>query len=630
MGAKPLIPAAQYVRMSKDDQQYSLINQQAAIQAYATSHGYVVVATYTDSGKSGIEIKHRAGLRRLLSDVMTGQSQYKAILVYDVSRWGRFQDVDEAAHYEFLCRNAGVPVRYCAEQFENDGSLPNSIMKALKRSMAAEYSRELGVKVSAGQRRVALLGFRVVGQAGYGLRRMIVSQDGKRKIILESGERKAVKTDRTVLVLGPKNEVDCVRKIFAWAADVQKTPREIANDLNTRNIPALNGRPWDRSSVYRILTNEKYAGCNTYGRTSQRLRSRSHLVERHLWARNTEAFVPIVDRAVFDRVQRLIKKRGAHPERTDAYFVRGMKRVLASEGRLTKRILETKFTFSHAYYRRFGSVRRAYELAGFLPPVQTMKLIQTQERIRFLRHNFYARLKQLFSDRIRFISLPGQQFRQIVEIDGHFRVSIYLCRTVNSTRAGDSRWLVRVRPLEKNFPALLCTVDQSSATLLNFYVFPPLTDTRKYRVFGEGTSWLSRGRILAKLEEFCDAVKEVGSQVEGREQCVAVDDIRIGIDNSIITLGKKDITLGPVGSAIFNMLALNAGQVIPRQQLRSAFERHIDPTNLTSHINKLRTKLGVEARERIQTVTGVGYVYISPDENARSNFESASQWHMKA
>jgi hypothetical protein len=68
-------------------------------------------------------------------------------MVYDVSRWGRFQDVDESAHYEFVCKRNGIKVAYCAEQFDNDGSLLSSIVKNIKRVMAAEYSRELGVKV---------------------------------------------------------------------------------------------------------------------------------------------------------------------------------------------------------------------------------------------------------------------------------------------------------------------------------------------------------------------------------------------------------------------------------------------------------------------------------------------------
>lgn len=141
------IPVAQYLRMSRESQDYSMENQKAAIQEYAQRHGFAVVQTHADAGKSGLVLRRRAGLSRLLQDVVGGTPVYKAILVYDISCWGRFQDVDEAAHYEFLCRHAGIPVHYCAEQFANDGTLPASILKALKRTMAAEYSRELGVKL---------------------------------------------------------------------------------------------------------------------------------------------------------------------------------------------------------------------------------------------------------------------------------------------------------------------------------------------------------------------------------------------------------------------------------------------------------------------------------------------------
>src|SRR5258708_28026465 len=106
---------------------------------------------------------------------MSGRAQYKSILVYDVSRWGRFQDVDEAAHYEFLCKSAGIPVRYCAEQFHNDGSLASSMMKALKRTMAAEYSRELGIKVSAAQPPPPPPRFRALGKGGYGMATIVWS-----------------------------------------------------------------------------------------------------------------------------------------------------------------------------------------------------------------------------------------------------------------------------------------------------------------------------------------------------------------------------------------------------------------------------------------------------------------------
>ena len=147
--ARELIPVAQYLRMSTEHQQYSLENQSAAIQKYAEGHNFQIVRTYSDAAKSGLVLKRRAGLRQLLQDVASGSAGYQAILVYDVSRCGRFQDTDESAHYEFLCKLAGVPIHYCAEVFANDGTLPSLIMKGLKRAMAGEYSRELGVKVLA-------------------------------------------------------------------------------------------------------------------------------------------------------------------------------------------------------------------------------------------------------------------------------------------------------------------------------------------------------------------------------------------------------------------------------------------------------------------------------------------------
>jgi len=104
---RELVPVAEYVRMSDEAQQYSIANQKTAIREYALKHGFTVVRTYADVGKSGVAAKHRIALRELLKDVVNHNANYKAILVYDVSRWGRFQDIDESAHYEFLCKSAG-------------------------------------------------------------------------------------------------------------------------------------------------------------------------------------------------------------------------------------------------------------------------------------------------------------------------------------------------------------------------------------------------------------------------------------------------------------------------------------------------------------------------------------------
>jgi DNA invertase Pin-like site-specific DNA recombinase len=137
------VPAAEYVRMSTEHQQYSTENQSDVIREYAQKRGMAIVRTYEDAGKSGLSIDGRDALKQLIRDVETGQADYQAILVYDVSRWGRFQDADESAHYEYICRRAKIDVHYCAEQFENDGSSLSTIIKGVKRMMAGEYSREL-------------------------------------------------------------------------------------------------------------------------------------------------------------------------------------------------------------------------------------------------------------------------------------------------------------------------------------------------------------------------------------------------------------------------------------------------------------------------------------------------------
>ncbi|UUZ46658.1 recombinase family protein [Massilia sp. B-10] len=164
--------AAMYVRMSTESQNYSTDHQRAKIRQYAIKKGLRIVREYADEGKSGLSLKGRAGLQSLIDDVQSGAAPYSVVVVYDVSRWGRFQDVDEAAYHEHTCRRAGIVVVYCEEQFQDDGSPLGSLLKAIKRTMAAEYSRELSEKVFSAQCRFIEMGFKQGGHAGYGLRRL--------------------------------------------------------------------------------------------------------------------------------------------------------------------------------------------------------------------------------------------------------------------------------------------------------------------------------------------------------------------------------------------------------------------------------------------------------------------------
>jgi DNA invertase Pin-like site-specific DNA recombinase len=358
------IPAAQYLRMSTEHQQYSTENQAHCNEQYAQSHGFTITRTYRDSAKSGLWLKGRPGLRELLRDVTEGKTDYKAILVYDVSRWGRFQDTDEAAHYEFVCKSAGIPVHYCAETFANDGSLPSSIMKALKRAMAGEYSRELGVKVIDGQKRLAELGFKQGGIPGYGLRRLLVSENRTPKQLLAHGERKSIATDRVIFVPGPVHEIEEVREMFRKFTVDRLSLKAIARDLNQRGVPSVQNRRWTHSVVASLLSHPKYVGCNVFNRTTMRLGTAPVAVPTSDWVLCPEAHQEIVDAKTFALAQEI--RAGRTLSKTNEQLLQDLRSLLAVRGKLTNQIIDesTGMPSSRTFWYRFGGLRRACELIG--------------------------------------------------------------------------------------------------------------------------------------------------------------------------------------------------------------------------------------------------------------------------
>src|SRR5438045_684899 len=87
-----LVRAAQYVRMSTEHQRYSIEYQMQANARHAAGLGCEIVKTYSDAGVSGLTLKKRPSLTQLLADVVSGDARYEIVVVYDISRWGRFQD----------------------------------------------------------------------------------------------------------------------------------------------------------------------------------------------------------------------------------------------------------------------------------------------------------------------------------------------------------------------------------------------------------------------------------------------------------------------------------------------------------------------------------------------------------
>ena len=498
-----LIPAAQYVRMSDEAQQYSIDNQKAAIKEYCARHGFVIVRTYEDPGKSGVTAKNRLGLRDLLKDVVSGKAEYKAILVYDVSRWGRFPNSDEAAHYEFLCSSSGIPLHYCAEPFVNDGTAISTLLKALKRSMAAEYSRELSDKEFRGKSRIAQLGFWVGGNPPYGYRRLMLSANGTPRQLLERGEQKSLKTDRVVLVLGPVEEVECVRSIFSRALQGESL-RSIACDLNRREITHF-GRQWLHSAVYQILKNPIYAGSNVWNRTTTRMRTTRRSIPTQEWIAKSGAFQPIVDQEVCNRVQLLLRMRPLlSPDRVILTKVR---RLLRAKGRLSEAILQSApgLPSLSSIRRMFGSYRRLYQKVGYqLSPLQELTSDRLNNSIR-LRSELIEIIRTIFPNNVAILRLPDRR-RSVLLIDEQFIVSVLFCSPIR--RRGKYFWLVEPNSAERSYITLLCPVKRSHERVLGYFVFPHLDGFRTHLMFRKDP-FLSAAIRLNDLSEFYATVQKL-------------------------------------------------------------------------------------------------------------------------
>ncbi len=462
--------AAMYVRMSTDHQKYSTENQEHAIREYATRRNIQIIEIFADEGKSGLKMEGRDALKRLIDTVQTGKCEFNAILVLDVTRWGRFQDADESAYYEYICRRAGIDVQYVAEQFENDGSPVSTIVKGVKRAMAGEYSRELSSKVFAGQCRLIEKGFKQGGTAGFGLRRALLDESGNQKGVLKYKEHKSIQTDRVIYVAGPQEEVDIVKWMYAVFVDEGMRENEIAELLNQRGILTDLGRPWTRATVHQVLTNEKYIGHNVFNRISYKLKKRRVVNAPDMWVRCDDAFDAVADKRYFYEAQRIIHQR--IKKVTDEEMLEKLRSLHESKGWLSGLIIdENEDMPSSSHYRyRFGSLVRAYSLIGYIPD-RDMRFIEINKKLR----EYHAHIVEDVSNKI--LSLKGfvrvDPDTDLLCVNGELQVSIVIARCQKHEN-GKMSWKARLDTGLRPDLTIIVRMDQTNEQPFDYYLLPSL------------------------------------------------------------------------------------------------------------------------------------------------------------
>ena len=135
--------AVAYYRHSAQHKQDNAIRiQQERVRRWADEMQVKIIHEFVDAGKSGLNAEGRPAFTEMMEEWVKKRDDFEFILCLDVSRWGRFRDIDVSAHYSAECQKYGKQVIFleAGKLTEDDPLYP--VYVEFERMRAAQYSRE--------------------------------------------------------------------------------------------------------------------------------------------------------------------------------------------------------------------------------------------------------------------------------------------------------------------------------------------------------------------------------------------------------------------------------------------------------------------------------------------------------
>ena len=299
---------ASYLRLSREDgdklESDSITNQRELIREYVTGHeGLSLVNEYVDDGYSGSNYD-RPSFKRLLEDVNAGK--VNCIIVKDLSRLGR-NYIETGRYLEKIFPAIGIRFISILDHYDsaNENSEADQIIIPFKNLINDSYCRDISMKIRS-QLDVKRRNGKFIGSfASYGYQK-----DPK---------------DKNHLIIDPF-AADIVRMIFRLKLDGYNSQR-IAETLNNMGVlpPAEYKRSqglnydcgfkssknpkWEIVTINRILTSELYLGTmvqNIQAKISYKVKQYRR-VPKDEWIKVEGMHEPIIERSVFDTVQKILQ-----------------------------------------------------------------------------------------------------------------------------------------------------------------------------------------------------------------------------------------------------------------------------------------------------------------------------------
>lgn len=356
---------AYYRHSAQDRQENSIPLQQEQVREWAREHHVEIIHEFVDPGRSGLTAEGRPGFNEMMDDWVRKRFDFQYVLCLDVSRWGRFQDIDLSAQYSAECKRHGKTVVYTTIGMPREDDPLYPVYVQFERFRAAQYSRELSDKVFRGCVRIAQQGYWAGGSPPYGLARVLLDESRRPLHVLKPGERKSIQNQRVTLAAGDKEHAAIVRRAFRELTERARDTRDIAEGLNRDGVPSPGGKRWDSDKVLRLLKQRKYAGAMVYNQTTQRLKTPSRANPEEDWINALDAFKGLVSREVFERAQEILAEaeRRFEPET----MLRLLEELLGKYGIIRASMLRKTFRTPSAstYAKRFGSLNTAMQKLYF-------------------------------------------------------------------------------------------------------------------------------------------------------------------------------------------------------------------------------------------------------------------------
>jgi DNA invertase Pin-like site-specific DNA recombinase len=325
--------------MSTDRQDKSIAEQRAEIERYAAAKGYDLLDWYEDHGISGDKTELREAFKRMIGDANRGD--YKAILVWDQDRFGRFDSM-EAGHWIHPLRRAGVQLVSVTDGPVDWEDFGGRLIYQVKQEGKHQFLIDISRNTARGQIKMAERGGRNA-QAPYGYDRMLVDEKGEHRLRIRAGERAAKPMGwNSILVPGDPRRVEAIRLIFTKYANETLSLRDLARILNAGGYSSATGKTWSSSMVRGLMRNPTYTGDSIWGRRStgryhqivggeiQRRKGQTtgkattHAADK--WITVENAHEALIDRETFHNVQAKLTANRAltGPRRGDVYLLTGL------------------------------------------------------------------------------------------------------------------------------------------------------------------------------------------------------------------------------------------------------------------------------------------------------------------